>query len=140
MIIKTDEFVTEVSGIASLSELKGAELGKPCMLIVQGDGSLSADKSDKALDDFFMNAPYITALAADSPSEDAASRFDMVIPAGDTREYTAKLFKDKTKWQADQINTCFIAARKGSQADILDCESRAFYRLMAEKNGGSDNE
>ena len=133
MIIKTDEFVTEVSGIASLSELKDAELGTPCMLIVQGSDSLSADSSDKALDDFFLNAPYITALAADSPSGDAASRFDMVIPAGDTSEYTAQLFKDKT-------NACFIAARKGSQADILDCESRAFYRLMAAKNGGSDNE
>ncbi len=140
MIIKTDEFVTEVSGIASLSELKDAELGTPCMLIVQGSDSLSADSSDKALDDFFLNAPYITALAADSPSGDAASRFDMVIPAGDTSEYTAQLFKDKTKWQADQINACFIAARKGSQADILDCESRAFYRLMAAKNRGSDNE
>ena len=75
MIIKTDEFVTEVSDIASLSELKDAELGTPCMLIVQGSDSLSADRSDKALDGFFLNAPYITALAADGTMDTIGQKY-----------------------------------------------------------------
>lgn len=140
IMIKTDEFVTEVSGISSLSELLSADLGKPCLLIVHGSSSLSADVHDEELKSFFKNAPYITALADNEPDSDIAALFDMVIPSGDTSEYTAKLFKDKTKWQAEQINACFITARNGSQADILDCESKAFFRLMAEKNGGSINE
>ena len=139
MIIKNDEFVTEASGIASLSELTEADLGTPCMLIVHGSG-ISADISDEKIRDFFVNAPFVTALADDEPDNSISELFDMVIPTEDISGFTAKLFKDKTRFQAEQINTCFIAARKGSQADILDCESRAFYRLLADKMGGSSNE
>lgn len=139
MKIRTDEFVTEVSDIASLSELPDAELGDPCLLIVHGSG-ISADGTDSAAADLLTNAPFVTALADDEPDNSIAELFDMVIPTDDISGFTAKLFKDKTRFQAKQINTCFIAARKGSQADILDCESRAFYRLLADKIGGSSNE
>ena len=139
MIIKTDEFVTEVSGIASLDELPEAELGTPCLLIVHVNGSISAGNSNKT-SEFFVNAPFVTALADNEPDSSISGFFDMVIPAENTGEFTAKLFKDKTRFQAEQINTCFIAARKGSQSDILDCESKAFYRLLADKTGGSSDE
>ena len=139
MMIKTDEFVTEVNGIASLSELTEADLGDPCLLIVHG-GSISADSSDSKISEFFTNAPFVTALADDEPDSSISGLFDMVIPTEDISGFTAKLFKDKTRFQAEQINTCFISARKGSQSDILDCESKAFYRLLADKMGGSSNE
>ena len=139
MIIKTDGFVTEVSGIASLDELTEAELGDPCLLIVHADSSISAGSSAKT-PEFFANAPFVTALADNEPGSSISGLFDMVIPAGDTGEFTAKLFKDKTKFQAEQINSCFIAARRGSQEDILDCESKAFYRLLADKTGGGSDE
>ena len=139
MNINIKEYTSEISGIASLSELMGAELGSPCLLIVSG-GNISAEADNTALDDFFRNAPFLTALADDQPSEELAKRFDMVIPTEGIDEWTARLFKDKTKWAADQITACFINARTGTAAEVLDCESRAFYRLMAVKNGGSSNE
>ena len=139
MNINIKEYTTEISGIASLSELMGAELGSPCLLIVSG-GNISAEADNTALDDFFRNAPFLTALADDQPSEELAKRFVMVIPTEGIDEWTARLFKDKTKWAADQITACFIKARTGTAAEVLDCESRAFYRLMAVKNGGSSNE
>ena len=115
MNINIKEFTTEVSGISSLNELTGAELGTPCLLIVMGS-NISADTDNADLDGFFRNAPFLTALADDAPSEELSKRFDMVIP------------------------TCFIKARTGTAEEVLDCESRAFYRLMAVKNGGSSNE
>ena len=139
MNINIKEYTTEISGIASLSELMDAELGSPCLLIVSG-GNISAEADNTALDDFFRNAPFLTALADDQPSEELAKRFDMVIPTEGIDEWTARLFKDNTKWAADQITACFIKARTGTAAEVLDCESRAFYRLMAVKNGGSSNE
>lgn len=137
MRIEKKEFVTEISGAASLSELceNTAELGSPCMLIVHTDGSLSADA------EFPCDIPFITAAAVSGDiSDELRSRFDLVIPEEETIAFTEKLFKDKTPGQVKEINKCFIAARKGTQEDILECESRAFYRLMAAKNGGGCNE
>ena len=139
MNINIKEFTTEVSGISSLSELTGAELGTPCLLIVMGS-NIPADTDNADLDGFFRNAPFLTALADDAPSEELSKRFDMVIPTEGTDDWTARLFKDKTKWAADQITACFVKARTGTAEEVLDCESRAFYRLMAVKNGGSSNE
>ena len=137
--MKTDikELVTEVRGAASVSEICGAadSLGEPCMLIVYG--GIEADVL------FPADVPFITAYAAaegESVSDSVKAAFDLVIDAGTVEEYTEKLFKDKTKWQINEINKCFIAARKGSQEEVLACESRAFYRLMAAKNGGGINE
>lgn len=132
------EYTTEISGISSLSELIGAELGEPCLLIIK-DSKITGDISDD-IRKFFTNAPFLTALADDTPDEETAKLFDMVIPSEGTDDWTARLFKDKTKWAAAQITACFVKARTGTAAEVLDCESRAFYRLMAVKNGGSSNE
>ncbi|MBR4628267.1 MAG: hypothetical protein IKO47_11335 [Ruminococcus sp.] len=139
MKINKMELVTEVRETQSLSQVCGdtAALGQPCMLIVYGGADFRADAS------FPADIPFITAFAADdaeSVSADISGAFDMVIPAGDAEDFAGKLFKDKTEKQIHEINKCFIAARTGSQEDILACESRAFYRLMAEKNGGAGNE
>ena len=132
------EYTTEISGLTSLGALLDAELGSPCLLIVK-NSKISGDISDDVRD-FFTKAPFLTALADDKPSEELAELFDMVIPAEGIDEWTARLFKDKSKWAADQITACFVKARTGTAAEVLDCESRAFYRLMAVKNGGGSNE
>lgn len=132
------EYTTEISGMTSLSALLGAELGNPCLLIVK-NSRISGGISDD-IRDFFTKAPFLTVLADDEPSEELAELFDMVIPAEGIDEWTARLFKDKSKWAADQITACFVKARTGSASEVLDCESRAFYRLMAVKNGGGSNE
>ena len=138
--IKTEikEYTTEVSGLTSLSALPDVELGSPCLLIVK-DSRISGDISDD-IRAFFTEAPFLTALADDAPSEEIAALFDMVIPAEGIDEWTARLFKDKSKWAADQITACFVKARTGTAAEVLDCKSRAFYRLMAAKIGGGRNE
>lgn len=139
MKINKMDLVTEVREAQSLSQVCGdtAVLGQPCMLIVYGSADFAADAS------FPEDIPFITAFAADdtdSVSGDVRNAFDLIIAAETADEYTEKLFKDKTAKQIHEINKCFIAARTGSQEDILACESRAFYRLMAEKNGGAGNE
>ena len=133
------EFVTEVRGAGSVSEICGAaeSLGEPCMLIVYGGEGFDCEGG------FPADVPFITAYAAsegETVSDGIRAAFDLVISAEGVDEYTGKLFKDKSKWAVNEINKCFIAARKGSQEDILTCESRAFYRLMAAKNGGGSNE
>ena len=137
MRIEKKEFVTEVRDAISVSELCKSikEFGEPCMLIVYMNSSMVQDAG------FPSDLPFITAAAVKGDEERSASKvFDLVIPAEDTEAFTEKLFKDKTKEQIMEINKCFIAARKGSQEEILECESRAFYRLMAAKNGGSSND
>ena len=136
MRIEKKEFVTEVRDAVSVSELCKSikEFGEPCMLIVYMNSSMVQDAG------FPSDLPFITAAAVSGDEECSASKvFDLVIPAEDTEVFTEKLFKDKTKEQIMEINKCFIAARKGSQEEILECESRAFYRLMAAKNGGGSN-
>lgn len=138
--IKTEikEYTTEVSGLISLGTLLDAELGSPCLLIVK-DSKISGDISSD-IRAFFTKAPFLTALADDAPSEELTALFDMVIPSEGIDEWTARLFKEKSKWAADQITACFVKARTGTAAEVLDCESRAFYRLMAAKIGGGRNE
>ena len=138
MNINIKEYTTEVSGISSLSELTEAELGNPCLLIVHGS-NITAEKNDITYN-FFRNAPFLTALADDRPDEDISEYFDMVIPTEDVDKWTERLFSDKTKWAADQITACFVKARTGTADEVLDCESRTFYRLMAVRNGGGSNE
>lgn len=139
MKINKKEFVTSVLGAASISEVCSdiKAYGEPCMLIVFGGADFAADGG------FPDDLPFITAFAADEPesvSSEVRERFDLVISSENTDEYTEKLFKDKSEAQIKEINKCFITARNGSQKDILECESRAFYRLMAMKNGGGCNE
>lgn len=139
MRIEIEGFVTKVSEAASAGEINSSlgKLGSPCMLIVYGGADFLAKGG------FPADIPFITAFAADDAgnvSDDIRKCFDLVIEASGTDEYIKKLFKDKSRKQADEINACFITARNGSQEDILACESRAFYRLMAEKNGGAGNE
>ena len=64
----------------------------------------------------------------------------MCIKAEEADEFVEKIFRDKTKKQIQEINACFIAARKAPAEKVLELESRAFYRLMADKNGGGANE
>ena len=140
MKIDSGEFVTFVTGAESVSELLGSmeSLGSPCVLIVKTDASFSADAA------FPADIPFITAIAADEGQlpEKAGDVFDILLTSEEAEGYAEKLFKDKTKFQADQITACFIAARQGK--DVLGCASRAFYRLMEVKNnsaeGGSTNE
>lgn len=137
MRIENKGFITEVRDAVSVSELCMSikDLGEPCMLIVYMNSSMVQDA------EFPSDLPFITAAAVSGDAECSAAKvFDLVIPEEDTAAFTEKLFKDKTEEQIREINKCFIAARKGSQEDILECESRAFYRLMAAKNGGGSNE
>ena len=136
-ITKTDT-VTEISEISGLSCLEGADIGSPALLIVHISGNVGTDESIR---NFFLNAPFITA-AAGSPSDGSLSGlFDLVITEEEAAELPEKLYKDKSLRQINEINDIFIAARKGaSQEELLTMESKAFYRLMAEKNGGGSNE
>lgn len=138
MNLKQTEFVTEITGLSSAEELASAQLGQPCLLIVHGD-TLSATTDLAALRDFLADAPFMTALAAEKPSDELAVLFDLLIDPAFIDDYTANLFKDMTPKQAMEITKCFVIARKGTAQDVLDAESRAFYRLIAEKTGGTAN-
>ncbi len=138
MTLKQTEFVTEITALSSAQELAGAQIGQPCLLIVHGD-ALSTDTDLAALRDFLADAPFMTALAAEKPSAELAPLFDLLIDPAFIDDYTADLFKDMTPKQAHEITNCFVIARKGTAQDILDAESRAFYRLIAEKTGGTTN-
>lgn len=147
MKIDTTEFVTQVQGLKDLSELveNADKLGQPCLLMVypSENALLTSGKDEKAIQDFFADAAFMTAVVTDENaniSEQAISLFDLKVSSENADEYADKLFNEKTKKQVDEITACFTAARKGSAQEVLDCESRAFYRLMAEKNGGDSNE
>ena len=138
MMIEQTEFTTEVRGLTNLSELVTAQLGDPCLVIVYGDASMEIELND-ALSAFFENAPFLTALASDHLTDAARALFDIVIPSEGAADYAAALFKDQSRKQAKEITSCFLTARKGTQAEILEAESRAFYRLISEKKGGNAN-
>lgn len=135
MKMNQTEFVTEVFELASAEELRSAQLGEPCLLIVHGD----AVTNTAGLADYLANAHCMTALAAAKPSAELAAMFDLVISPEGIAGYTAELFKDMTKKQAAEITGCFVTARHGSTREVLDAESRAFFRLIAEKTGGNAN-
>ncbi len=135
MKIAYSEFVTEISEITALEELLSVKTGSPCLLIVQDDGQLTAGNPE-ALHEFFAAAPFLTALASENPDPETTGFFDMIIPPQDTQAYAAALFRDKTPMQNREITACFVTARSGTAEDVLTSESRAFYRLVAEKNRG----
>ena len=136
-INKTDT-LTEIREISDLGSLAGADIGSPALLIVYTDDNVGTDDNIR---DFFLNAPFITAAAGVTQGSSTASLFDLVLTVEEAQELPEKLFKDKSRRQINEINDIFIAARKGaSQEELLTMESRAFYRLMADKNGGGSNE
>ena len=145
MTISKIEIITSVCQISSLYQLLGSkeQLGEPCLLLIHTNSStvLGADDSEKAaVREFLSEAPFMSAVVSDSADSELADAADMFIKAEEADEYVEKLFKDKTKKQIQEINACITAARKAPAAKVLDIESRAFYRLMADKNGGGSNE
>jgi len=146
MTITANDIVTKVCQLSSLYQLsqEREQLGEPCLLLIYADGNTSAgnDESEKAEAARFLHeADFMSAVVSDgSVSDELASAADMVLKADEADEYVAKLYKDKTKKQIREINACFIKARTAPAEDVLATESRAFYRLMADKNGGNSNE
>lgn len=136
MKIDPKGFFTEVHDASSMSELlnNSDNFGSPSLLIIYPAENFKADA------EFPADAPFMTAFAL-SENCDAApfsGLSDMIFNAGEIPDITEKLFNDRTASQVREITSCFITARQGG--DVLANESRAFYRLMAEKNGGSSNE
>ena len=129
MKIIKNKLYTDVSNVDKLSKLICADLGEPCLLIVHDNSSLQVGDEANVCS-FFSDLPYITALASDKPYTDIAKFFDIVIPTVKVGEYADNLFKDKTEFQIREITSCFVTARNGSTDDILNAESRAFYRLI----------
>jgi len=146
MTITKDEITARVSQISSLYQLleNKEQLGEPCLLLIYTDSStvLGADDSEKsAVKTFLTDAQFMSAVVSEGePSEELKAAADMCIKAEEADEFVEKIFKDKTKKQIQEINACFIAARKAPAEKVLEIESRAFYRLMADKNGGGANE
>lgn len=146
MTITNHGIVTKVCRINSLYELLNntEQFGEPCLLMIFTDCNtvLGADDAEKAaVKEFLENAPFMSAVVSDDDvNSELASAADLVLKASEADEYTEKLFKDKTKKQVAEITACFTAARKASAEEVLTVESRAFYRLMADKNGGACNE
>ncbi|MBP5379100.1 MAG: hypothetical protein J6Y64_06135 [Ruminococcus sp.] len=146
MTITKDEITARVSQISSLYQLleNKEQLGEPCLLLIYTDGStvLGADDSEKsAVKTFLTDAQFMSAVVSEGePSEELKAAADMCIKAEEADEFVEKIFKDKTKKQIQEINACFTAARKAPAEKVLEIESRAFYRLMADKNGGGANE
>ena len=146
MTIANKDIITEVCQISSLYQLldQREQLGEPCliMIFVNSKTVLGSNDTEKAaVRSLLSNAPFMSAIVSDDEiSDELSSAADLVLKASNAQEYTEKLFKDKTKKQVAEITACFTAARKGSAEDVLNVESRAFYRLMADKNGGNSNE
>ncbi len=146
MTITNNEITAKVSQISSLYQLldNKEQLGEPCLLLIYTGSStvLGADDNEKsAVKAFLADAQFMSAIVSeDEPSEELRAAADMCIKADEADEFVEKLFKDKTKKQIQEINACFIAARKAPAEKVLEIESRAFYRLMADKNGGGSDE
>lgn len=146
MTINKNGYTAAVSQLSSLFQLTEAveELKDSCLVIVypQADtvvGSSSGEIS--AVKELFAKASFITAIACgDDTNEELADVFDLRLKSEEIDEYVEKLFKDKTKKQITEINACFTASRTSPAEKVLEIESRAFYRLMADKNGGNSNE
>ena len=146
MTINKNEITAKVSQISSLYQLLDSkeQLGEPCLLLIYTDSStvLGADDSEKsAVKAFLSDAQFMSAIVSEGePSEELRAAADMCIKAEEADEFVEKIFKDKTKKQIQEINACFTAARKAPAEKVLELESRAFYRLMADKNGGGSDE
>ena len=146
MTIINNEITARVSQISSLYQLleNKEQLGEPCLLLICTDGStvLGADDKEKsAVREFLADAQFMTSIVSEGePSDELRAAADMCIKAEEADEFVEKIFKDKTKKQITEINACFIAARRAPAEKVLETESRAFYRLMADKNGGAAND
>ena len=146
MTITNNEITAKVSQISSLYQLldNKEQLGEPCLLLIYTDSStvLGADDNEiSAVKAFLADAQFMSAVVYEGePSEELRAAADMCIKAEEADEFVEKLFKDKTKKQIQEINACFTAARKAPAEKVLEIESRAFYRLMADKNGGGSDE
>lgn len=137
MNILKNDFFTEISGISSLSDIIGADLGKTPLLIVKADMNTSVGDK-KTVAEFLTDAPFITAIASESCKEELSQLFDIVIPSDNTKGYTKKLFSDKTPKQAAEITACFTAARKYPADKVFEYESKAFYRLINARRENAD--
>ena len=146
MTINKNEITAKVSQISSLYQLLDSkeQLGEPCLLLIYTDSStvLGADDSEKsAVKAFLSDAQFMSAIVSEGePSEELRAAADMYIKAEEADEFVEKIFKDKKKKQIQEINACFTAARTAPAEKVLEIESRAFYRLMADKNGGGSDE
>jgi len=146
MTINNHGYAVKVSDIASLYELTSAsaKLDSACLVIVYPDSNTVIGNSSEEISsvkEFLTNANFVSAAACSSDTDEKLTAlFDLKIDSDEVDEYVEKLFKDKTKKQITEINACFTASRTASAEKVLEIESRAFYRLMADKNGGNSNE
>lgn len=146
MTINENGYTAKINGISSLYELiaEKDKLSRACLVIIYPESDTVAGNSSEeisAVKEFFAKAEFITAAAFDDGTDEKlALFFDMRLRSGEVDEYTEKLFKDKTEKQIREINACFTASRTAPAEKVLEIESRAFYRLMADKNGGNSNE
>ncbi len=146
MKFKSGEFITEIYEISSLYQIlcEKNQIGEPYLLLVYLDNQTitgANDKEKSAVAEFFGSLPYVTAIVSDEPlKDDISSLFDFTLTKDEVESFTDKLYNEKTKKQIDEINACFKIKGENSAEKILELESKAFYRLMAEKNGGSADE
>ncbi len=146
MTINNHGYAVKVSDTASLYELTSAsaKLDSACLVIVYPDSNTVIGNSSEEISsvkEFLTNANFVSAAACSSDTDEKLTAlFDLKIDSDEVDEYVEKLFKDKTKKQITEINACFTASRTASAEKVLEIESRAFYRLMADKNGGNSNE
>lgn len=145
MTITNNGIIAKICQISSLYQLLEAreQLGEPCLLLICAgeDTVLGTDSREKdEVRSFLKSAPFMSAVVCGEDADaELTGAADLRLSASEAEEYTEKLFKDKTKKQIQEINACFIAARTAPAEKVLETESRAFYRLMAEKNGGAAN-
>ena len=146
MTVNKNGYAVKVTDISSLYELVGSaeQLSNACLVIVYPQISTVVGNSEEeisAVRELLRNAGFITAAAFDDDTdEQLAPEFDLRLKSSEVDEYVEKLFKDKTEKQIKEINACFTASRTAPAEKVLEIESKAFYRLMADKNGGNSNE
>ena len=146
MTVNKNGYAVKATDISSLYELVGSaeQLSNACLVIVYPQSSTVVGNTEEeisAVREFLRNAVFITAAAFDDDAdENLAHEFDLRLKSSEIDEYVEKLFKDKTEKQIKEINACFTASRTAPAEKVLEIESKAFYRLMADKNGGNSNE
>ena len=146
MTVNKNGYAVKVTDISSLYELVGEskQLSSACLVIVYPQSSTVVGNTEEeisAVRMFLRNADFITSAAFDNDTDEKlAHEFDLRLKSSEVDEYLEKLFKDKTEKQIKEINACFTASRTAPAEKVLEIESKAFYRLMADKNGGNSNE
>ncbi len=146
MTVNKNGYAVKVTDISSLYELVGAaeQLSSACLVIVYPQSSTVVGNTEEeisAVRELLRSADFITAAAFDDDADEKlAHEFDLRLKSSEVDEYVEKLFKDKAEKQIKEINACFTASRTAPAEKVLEIESKAFYRLMADKNGGNSNE